>query len=76
MGLYYFVPKKFNAFAKVDYLNQNRDTSKEVIDYTLGLNYYFYGACRFQVNYTYSDYSKSWGEKNSNVVLGQMQIVF
>lgn len=76
MGLYYFVPKKFNAFAKVDYLNQNRDTSKEVIDYTLGLNYYFYGACRFQINYTYSDYSKSWGEKNSNVVLGQMQIVF
>lgn len=76
MGLYYFVPKKFNAFAKVDYLNQNRDTSKEVIDYTLGLNYYFYGACRFQVNYTYSDYSKSWGEKNSNVILGQMQIVF
>lgn len=76
MGLYYFIPKKFNAFAKVDYLNQNRDTSKEVIDYTLGLNYYFYGACRFQVNYTYSDYSKSWGEKNSNVVLGQMQIVF
>lgn len=76
MGLYYFVPKKFNAFAKVDYLNQNRDTSKEVIDYTLGLNYYFYGACRFQINYTYSDYSKSWGEKNSNAVLGQMQIVF
>lgn len=76
MGMYYFVPKKLNAFAKVDYLNQNKDTSSEVIDYTLGVNYHFYGPCRLQLNYTYSDYSKSWGASNSNTVLGQLQIVF
>jgi hypothetical protein len=76
MGLCYFVPQKLNAFAKVDYLNRNKATGNEVIDYTLGVNYYFYGSCRFQVNYTYSDYSGSWGERNSNTVLGQMQIVF
>ncbi|NDV97044.1 hypothetical protein D0T84_19345 [Dysgonomonas sp. 521] len=76
MGLYYFIPQKLNAFAKVDYLNQNKNTNNEVIDYTLGINYHFYGPCRFQLNYTYSDYSNSWGERNSNTVLGQMQIVF
>ncbi|MFV0536372.1 MAG: porin [Dysgonomonas sp.] len=76
MGMYYFVPKKLNAFAKVDYLNQNKDANSEVIDYTLGVNYHFYGPCRLQLNYTYSDYSKNWGASNSNTVLGQLQIVF
>lgn len=76
MGLYYFIPEKLNAFAKIDYLNQNKDTNNEVIDYTLGVNYHFYGPCRIQLNYTYSDYSKSWGERNTNAVLGQLQIVF
>lgn len=76
MGLYYFVPKKLNAFAKVDYLNQNKDINSEVVEYTLGANYYFYGLCRLQLNYIYSDYSKSWGARNSNVVMGQLQIVF
>jgi len=76
MGLYYWMPKKLNTFAKVDYLNQNKATNNELIEYTLGANYYFYGSCRFQLNYIYSDYSKSWGDPNSNVVLGQLQIVF
>lgn len=76
VGLYYFIPKTLNAFAKVDYLNQNKDTNSEVIDYTVGVNYYFYGPCRLQLNYTYSDYSKSWGAVNSNEVLAQLQIVF
>lgn len=76
IGLYYFIPKKLNGFAKVDYLNQNKDTNNELIEYTLGVNYHFYGPCRFQLNYVYSDYSKSWGERSSNTVLGQMQIVF
>jgi hypothetical protein len=76
VGMYYFVPKKLNAFAKVDYLNQNKDINSEVIDYTLGVNYHFYGPCRLQLNYTYSDYSKNWGASNSNTVLGQLQIVF
>lgn len=76
MGMYYFIPKKLNAFAKVDYLNQNKDTNSEVIDYTLGVNYHFYGPCRLQLNYIYSDYSKNWVANNSNTVLGQLQIVF
>lgn len=76
MGMYYFIPKKLNAFAKVDYLNQNKDTNSEVIEYTAGVNYHFYGPCRLQLNYIYSDYSKSWGANNSNMVLGQLQIVF
>lgn len=76
MGSYYFIPKKLTAFAKVDYLNQNKDTNREVMDYTLGLSYYFYGSCRVQMNYVYSNYSKSWDAKNSNMVLGQLQIVF
>lgn len=76
MGMYYILPEKLNAFVKVDYLNQNRSTNNEVIDYMLGVNYYFYGDCRFQVNYIYSNYSKSWGAPNSNMIMGQMQIVF
>ncbi|MFV0417517.1 MAG: porin [Dysgonomonas sp.] len=76
MGLYYFLPKKLNAFAKVDYLNQDKDVSSEVVDYMLGVNYYFYGSCRLQLNYVYSDYSKSWDAPNSNIVTGQLQIVF
>lgn len=76
MGLYYITPKKLNCFAKVDYLNQDKSMSKEVMEYTVGVNYYFYGSCRFQLNYVYADYSKNWGDRNSNTVLGQMQIVF
>lgn len=76
MGSYYFIPNKLNAFAKVDYLNQNKAINQEVMDYTCGLSYYFYPLCRFQVNYTYSDYSKNWNAPNSNIVLAQMQIVF
>ena len=76
VGLWYFIPEKLNAFAKIDYLNQNKEINNEVMDYTLGINYYFYKSCRFQLNYTYSDYSSKWNAPNSNVVLGQMQIVF
>ncbi|GAB6123417.1 porin [Dysgonomonas termitidis] len=76
VGLWYFIPEKLNAFAKIDYLNQNKNINSEVMDYTLGVNYYFYKSCRFQLNYTYSDYSNKWDAPNSNIVLGQMQIVF
>jgi len=76
VGLWYFIPEKLNTFARVDYLNQNKDVNQEVIDYTFGVNYYFYKSCRFQLNYTYSDFSKKWDAPNSSVVLGQMQIVF
>lgn len=73
---YYFLPKKLNALARVDYFNKNKDFNQEVFDYTVGLNYYFYPQCRFQVNYTYSDYSRAWGDRDSNTVYAQLQIVF
>lgn len=76
MGLYYFIPKTLNTFAKVDYLNQNKNINSEVMEYTLGVNYHFYGLCRLQLNYIYSDYSKTWETPNSNVVMAQLQIVF
>lgn len=76
MGQWYFIPEKLNAFVKADYLNTDKNINTEVMDYTVGVNYYFYKSCRFQVNYTYSDYSKKWGAPDSNTVLGQMQIVF
>lgn len=77
-ALWYFLPKKMNVIGKVDYYNQNKDIHSEVMDYTVGLNYYFYNQCRFQLNYTYSDYSKKWGKSYSgeSLVQAQMQIVF
>lgn len=73
---YYLVPKKLNALAKVDYYNRNKDINSEVIDYTVGLNYYFAPMCRIQLNYTLSDYSHKWGADNSNVVVAQFQVGF
>jgi hypothetical protein len=73
---YYLMPKKLNVLAKVDYYNKNKDFNSEVIDYTVGMNYYFAPACRMQLNYTLSDYSKKWGAENSNVVVAQFQIGF
>lgn len=77
-ALYYILPKKLNLAGKIDYFNQNKDTNSEVIDYIAAVNYYFYGQCRFQLNYTYSDFSKNWGNQHSseNLVQLQMQIVF
>lgn len=74
--MYYLIPKRFNAVGKVDYFNKDKNINSEVMDYTLGLNYYFFPQCRFQLNYTYSDYSNKWGAENSNVVQAQLQIVF
>lgn len=73
---YYLLPQKLSAVGKIDYLNRNKNTGDEVIDYLVGLDYYFYKQCRVHVNYTYSDYSKIWGEKNSHKVVAQMQFVF
>jgi len=76
LGTYYVIPKKLNILGKVDYYNKNKDVNSEVIDYTFGINYYFYSQCRIQINYTFSDYSKKWGDKNSSVVFAQLQIGF
>lgn len=76
MGQWYFIPEKLNGFVKVDYFNKNKENNSEVMDYTFGVNYYFFKSCRFQLNYTHSDYSSKWNAPNSNTVLGQMQIVF
>lgn len=74
--LYNVVPNKVNVTCKVDYYNKNKDTNAEVIDYTVGANYYFFPQCRVQLNYTYSDYSCQWGARNSNVVYSQLQFLF
>jgi len=73
---YYLLPEKINVVGKVDYFNQDRSIENEVMDYSLALNYFFYTRCRVQLNYTYSDYSNVWGDKNSNNIFGQLQIVF
>ena len=75
-GLYYIIPKKLNVLAKVDYFNKDTEINSEVMDYTCGVNYYFYDQCRLQLNYTYSDYSNKWDARNTNMVAAQMQIVF
>jgi len=76
IGMYYLIPQKLNMLGKVDYYNKNKDVNSEVIDYTIGFNYYFYPMCRVQLNYTYSDYSNKWDTSNSNVVFAQLQIAF
>ncbi|MDU1904504.1 MAG: porin [Dysgonomonas sp.] len=76
MAQYYLLPKKLNAVAKVDYYNKDKNINQEVMDYTAAVNYYFFPDCRLQLNYTYSDYSNKWGEKNSHNIAAQMQIVF
>lgn len=76
MASYFLIPQKLSALAKVDYYNRNKANNEEVIDYTMGVNYYFYKQCRLQLNYTYSDFSNAWVAKNSNAVAGQLQIVF
>ncbi|MFV0535770.1 MAG: porin [Dysgonomonas sp.] len=76
MALYYLMPKKLNALAKVDYYNRNKDVNSEVIDYTIGLNYYFYPQCRVQLNYVHSNFSKNWGDKDMNTIYAQLQIGF
>lgn len=76
LGAYYLIPKKLNVLAKVDYYNNNTNINSEVLDYTCAVNYYFFPQCRFQLNYTYSDYNKKWDARNTNMVAAQMQIVF
>lgn len=76
LGVYHILPGKLNVLGKVDYYNKNKDTNADVVDYTCGLNYYFYPQCRVQLNYTFSDYSEKWGAENSNIVFAQLQIAF
>ena len=79
-GLYgtatWYFTNKLHALAKVDYYNQDKEINSEVVDYTVGLTYWFYKRCRLQLNYTYSDFNSNWDANNSNVVLGQLQVVF
>ena len=75
---YYILPNKLNLVGKVDYFNNNKKRNSEVVDYIAAINYYFYERCRFMLNYTYSDYSKNWGNSHlsENLIQAQMQIVF
>lgn len=76
LGKFYILPEKFSVVGKVDYFNKDKDNNREVMDYVIGLDYYFYKQCRMHINYTYSDYSNKWGDKNTHAVFGQMQFVF
>ncbi len=52
---YYFLPEKFQAVVKCDSIDVDRDINgnhSEVI--TLGLNYFFSKASKFQINYEFS----------------------
>ncbi|MBP1617540.1 MAG: hypothetical protein H6Q14_1367 [Bacteroidetes bacterium] len=77
MGSYYFVPKKVNAFARLDHYENDKSLDQKVMDYSAGVNYYFAPLCRFQLNYQYSDYSTEWsGKKDTHMLLGELQLFF
>jgi hypothetical protein len=76
LAAYYLVPKKLQAVGRVDYYNRNTDAPSEVIDYTLGLNYYIYNQCRIQLNYIHAGYRSNWNQDNSNTFFAQLQIGF
>lgn len=67
---------KFDLLAKMEYYNDNKTTGKEFMDYGTGANFWFGKMCRIQANYTYTDFSKIWGQKNAHLVEAQLQIVF
>lgn len=77
MGSYYFVPKKLNAFARLDHYENDKSLDQKAMDYSAGVNYYFAPLCRFQLNYQYSDYSSEWsGKKDTHALLGELQLFF
>lgn len=71
-----FIPNRWVLLAKVDYYNNNKKIGIEAMDYSTGINFILNKYCRLQANYTYSDYSKKWGEKNSHLVEAQFQIIY
>lgn len=70
------VPNKWHLLGKVEYYNNDKAIGKEFMDYAAGVNYHFTKMCRLQLNYTYTDYSKKWNDKNSSLVEAQFQVVF
>lgn len=76
-GTYYFVPKKFNSFVRVDHYNSDKSTQKSVTDYAVGANYYIAPNCRFELDYQYSDYSKEWtAHQDTHMILSELQLYF
>ena len=71
-----FVPDKWVLLGKVDYYNNNTKKGLKVMDYSTGVNFLLSKACRLQANYTYSDFNKKWGDKNSHLVEAQFQIIY
>lgn len=76
LAQWYFMPKKWSTFAKVDHYYTDKDAGSKVIDYMIGTNYYFFKNSRFQLNYQFSDYSKWAGQSTTNTVYAQLQVVF
>lgn len=70
------VPQKWILLGKVDYYNNDKELNKEVIDYSAGVNFLLGKYCRLQANYTFSDYSNKWGDKNSHLAEVQFQISY
>ena len=76
-ALWYFIPEKLNLFGKIDHFSIDKSTNTTATDYIIGGSYYFYRNCRLQLNYVYSQYSKTWtGNAVENGVFAQMQVVF
>ncbi len=62
-----------DAVASVDWFNRNKDLSMYQTNYTIGLQYWFYGKCRIQAQYTRS---QSHFRDDYNTFQAQMQVAF
>ena len=70
------MPDKWVLLGKADYYNNDKSLNLEVTDYSAGVNLLINKFCRIQANYTYSDYTQKWGNKNSHLAEAQFQIIY
>ena len=66
-------PKGLDAVASVDYFNRNKQLSMYQTNYTLGLQYWFFGKCRLQAQYTRH---QSNFQSHYNSLQAQVQVAF
>jgi hypothetical protein len=72
---YYILPKEFQAIAKYDNYDPNKDKADDASTlYTLGLNYFFNPNARLQVAYTIKE--EQGPKVNNNYAVFQFQIGF
>ncbi len=70
------VPDKWDVFVKADHFNTDKSIDAVVMEYTTGINFYFARLNRIQLNYIYSDYSKSFPLPDANKIVVQLQLFF